>query len=218
MSRVLTAVALCLGPVLPASAQGVTAGEAATLPRLIDAECLDLIEDAIGCEQAILLASESAEDSADLIILTDRRSDTGGVPLLVARDIAFNGALWGMSPWLEQAENGSLLVMSEQTGIGRQAWSQVLTLAWRDGGFVVAGLTWQSYDRLTGSTADCDVNLLTGDYAASAVKSDPATGTDRTILSDQGRIEGARIPAADWGAMAVFPAPCAAAQSALSEG
>lgn len=216
-SLAATAVACALIPAPPAAAQGITEGALATLSRLIDAACFDLIPDAIGCEQAILLANDQ-DDSADLVVLSDRRSEGGAQPFLIARAIAFNGTLWGMSPRLEQAGNGSLLVQSEQTGVGRQPWSQTLTLAWRDGAFIVAGLTWQGHDRLTGSSADCDVNLVTGDYRATGRRADPATGTERVILSDAGRIAGARIPAADWGAAGVFPAPCVAAQATLSEG
>jgi hypothetical protein len=47
--------------------------------------------------------------------------------------------------------------------VGRDRWSQSLTLAWRDATFVVAGYSYSSRDTLVaGSESSCDVNLLTG--------------------------------------------------------
>ena len=206
-------LALCLAAPAPAAAGGLDAAETATLPRLIASACFDLVPDRPGCETAILMASATEPDRADLVVLTDRRGDPAVEPLLVARGIAFNGAMFGMQPRLAQAANGSLLLTSENSGVGRTAWTETLTLAFRDGGFVVAGLTWQAFDRITGGAAGCDLNLLTGDYAASAQRPDAGT-----VLSETGRLAGARIAAADWVAQSVFPAPCAEAEAALSEG
>ncbi|NKX43874.1 hypothetical protein [Roseicyclus persicicus] len=199
---------------LPAAAQDLATPEAATLPRLIESACLDLAADHTGCEQAILLASGTEPDLADLIVLTDRRSDPAAAPLLVARGIAFNGAMWGMAPSLAQAENGSLLLRSEQTGIGRFPWMQTLTLAWREGRFVVAGFTWDSYDRARGGSARCDVNLLSGAFVAEASVPD-ATGAAQAVHAAEGRMEPLRIAAADWTHDALVPAPCTAAAEAL---
>lgn len=71
---------------LPATAQNLRPEEAATLPRIIDHQCLDLIEDMIGCENVILLAGE--EDAADLLILPDARDTENTAPILIARNFA----------------------------------------------------------------------------------------------------------------------------------
>jgi len=196
---------------LPAAAQDLSPPEAATLPRLLASACLDLVEAFNGCEQVILLASEVEPDTADLIILTDWRTDPAGAPLLIARAIVFNGPMWGMAPDVEQAGSGSLLLRSGQIGIGNVPWSQTLTLAWRDGGFIVAGYTWSAYDRTTTDTAECDVNLVTGDYTISATR-DGAPRLDRS-----GRIAPMARPAAAWAIDAPAPEPCDEAAAFLIE-
>ena len=213
---VLAALALCAAP-LPALAEGLSPGEGAEFPRLIDSACLDLVEAHTGCEQAILVASETEPDRADLIVLTDWRTEPASAPLLVARAIAFNGAMWGMAPTLEQAGNGSLLLRSEQSGIGRFPWFETLTLAWRDGRFVVAGFTWSSYDRAMGGGMSCDVNLLTGDYVAQATRVSPGTETETAVFDETGRIAPMVRAAADWGSDAPFPDPCSRAMAALAQ-
>jgi hypothetical protein len=193
---------------LPATAIAQTAldDETRIMGRLIDSRCVDL-HDTIGCEMVILLASETEPDRADLMILTDRRSDKGAQPLLVVRDIAFNGAMWGMAPSLDATPNGSLVVHSEQTGIGRHAWNQTLTIAWRGGAFVVAGVTYGTWDRMTASTAVCDVNLLTGAWETRRTDQNE----DGEVLRDatrSGRDMAQKVLLADWHADRALPAPC----------
>ena len=212
----LAAATLALAP--PALAQDLSGAEATLLPRIIDSACFDLIEAYNGCEQVTLLSSETQPDAADLIILTDRRTDPSGAPLLVARSIVFNGPMWGMSPSLAQAENGSLLLTSEQIGIGRHAWTQTLTLAWRSGAFVVAGYTWSSYDRIDAGSVTCDVNLLTGDYVANALRGGVDGRAETVLVDDRGRIAPMALPPTLWTLDTPAPAPCTAAIDRLFEG
>ena len=109
---------LALALVQPALAQGLSGAEATLLTRVIETACFDLIEAYNGCEQVSLLTSETSPDAADLIILTDRRTDPSGAPLLVARSIVFNGPMWGMSPTLAQAGNGSQCVLGRLVNVG----------------------------------------------------------------------------------------------------
>lgn len=77
-------------------------------------------------------------------------------------DVAWTGAMAGQAPWLELTPGGSLAVISENTGIGRDRWHMTLTIAHRDG-LRVAGVTYEWYDTLdpeAGGT--CDLNLLSG--------------------------------------------------------
>ncbi len=62
------------------------------------------------------------------------------------------------------SRNGaSLLVRSQNDAIGRTAWNQTLTIAWRDNRLVVAGLTYQFQDKIDlRSSGGCDVNFLSG--------------------------------------------------------
>lgn len=194
-----------------ASAQTLSPDEAALLPRLIDSACLEIVEANNGCEQVILLASETVPDAADLVILTDWRGDPPSVPLAIVRNVAFNGVLWGMEPSMTVTERGSLVLSSQQTGIGRTPWTQDVTIAHRDGAFVVAGITYGSYDRAVGGEFTCDVNLLTGDFAVSALRPDPEDEEATiTVHSSSGRGEAIHLPLSDLTIDTPLPAPCLA--------
>lgn len=211
-------ISLALATAAPSTAvpqDALTVAEAELLPRIIDSVCADLVEERIGCEQVLLLASATTPDRADLIVLSDWRDDPASEPLLIARSAVFNGRLWGMAPSLDISDTGSLLVTSEQTGIGRFPWHQTLTIAHRDGRFVLAGFTYSTHDRAAGGGMTCDVNLLTGDYTVDARRVDAATEQEAPVLSDRGQIAPMDIDAASIGTNAPFPAPCEAGIAAL---
>jgi hypothetical protein len=144
------------------AAQDLTQTEAGFLPRIIDSLCVDLVDTSTGCEQVFLLSNPDEPDTADLIILTDRRTDPGGRPLLVRRSAFFNGAMWGMSPSLEGTENGLLYIRSEQIGIGRNPWMQTITLAWDTSRFVMTAFNYSVYDRALGGSYACTVDFRAG--------------------------------------------------------
>ena len=186
---------------LPATAQDLSPSEADILPRVLDIAQTALVPGGIG-ETALLLEGVEG-DAADLILL-DMADRT---PLLVARGVARTGGLAGQRPRLDPLPNGSLALHSEQIAIGRTPWEQSLTLAWRDGTLRVAGVTYMSYDRLTGASATCDVNLLNGAWETVAT---PEGGTEdpRSGQSTPG------APAlADWDE-ASLPQPCTEALEA----
>ncbi len=75
--------------------------------------------------------------------------------------------------------NGSIAVTSQQNAIGRNRWEQTLTIAYRNGDFVVAGYTYNYYDTLDPDAAGkCDYNVLTG---KAMVNDKPAKVAPRTI-------------------------------------
>ncbi|WP_341861904.1 hypothetical protein [Gymnodinialimonas sp. 57CJ19] len=205
--RFLSLAALALVP-LPATAQ--TSAEMEVLPRLIASACFDLVEERHGCETVVLLTSETEPDTADLLIFSDRRANAPHESLAVARNIAFNGPMFGQSPSLAQAENGSLQVIEEQIGIGRFTWTNELTIAYRDGAFVMAGQTYSTYDRIMGGSYSCDTNLLTGDWIASAERPDPDETQDAPIfdVTERGQIAGAHIALSQWNPEQSRPQPC----------
>lgn len=69
----------------------------------------------------------------------------------------------GQQPRLEITPHGSLLVISENSSIGRNRWEQVITLAYRNNALRVAGFTYRWYDTLNlDDNGVCDLNLLSG--------------------------------------------------------
>ncbi|MEZ5536090.1 MAG: hypothetical protein R3F02_10745 [Thiolinea sp.] len=119
-----------------------------------------------GAFDRAVLVDAGSEDGADLYIyLSDRAAENGDSMKLnvFMPGFAWKGNLWGMQPSLALNDANSLIVRTENTGIGREAWNQKLTVAWRDGQFIVAGYTYDSYDRIDpDNVLNCDLNLLTG--------------------------------------------------------
>lgn len=84
-------------------------------------------------------------------------------PALIKKNAAWSGGMWGQHPSLETSAKGSLLIKSENTGIGRDRWSQTVTVVYRNKEFIVAGLTRDAYDTLDPNAShNCDLNFLTG--------------------------------------------------------
>jgi hypothetical protein len=112
-----------------------------------------------------VLIDDPDNASVDLAIYTGDGTDPGQAPKLAAfaHDIAASGGMFGNTAELRQARNGALQVYSENTAVGRDKWERTMTLAFRGGRFVVAGLTMRSYDDLhPNSAASCDLNFLSG--------------------------------------------------------
>lgn len=154
------ALALLLLMAAPAAAE-LTPNEAAVLPRILSVQVLDMVAVTIGEERAVLMAG-AEPDTADLVVLAGAPDERAGEPLLVARGIAWTGAMAGQVAALEVSPAGGLQIVSQNTAIGRSAWTRRLTVAERDGALVVAGFTQEGYDRIDGSSLRCDWNLLSG--------------------------------------------------------
>jgi hypothetical protein len=172
----LAIVAMC--PVLLAGVAGAQTPPAAQVPGAVKPEpqkagpatplveiTLDLNGDSV-MDKATLMAAE--DEPAALHLFLGRRSGSGvafNAPV-IKPDLVFNGAMAGQQASLEAGRGGSLRVLSLNEGIGRNKWTQTLTIAFRNGRFVVAGLTYVTYDTLAlddpTSNYTCDVNFLTG--------------------------------------------------------
>lgn len=126
---------------------------------------------------------------ADLVVLTGD-GIYGLQPVVHLGDQVFVGRMAGQAPTVMARSDSSFTLHSENTGIGRSAWLQDITIAFRQGAFVVAGFTYTTYDRLdpeAGGT--CDVNLLTGGFelttARAGAMTQRGTGSERAFaLSD----------------------------------
>jgi hypothetical protein len=116
-------------------------------------------------DRAVLV--ENGDAGADLYIYRNlepaRDLVTPAKPFLVKKNAAWSGAMWGTRPSLEVNAKGGLLIKSENTGIGRDRWSQTVTVVSRNNELVVAGFTRESYDTLDPNAAhSCDLNFLSG--------------------------------------------------------
>lgn len=116
---------------------------------------------------ALLVAPENEDDDLSLYLyLMDAEH-----PLLrlavAAHNIAWGNhdldGMFGRDATIEALASGSIAVHSENSAIGRNRWQQTVTIAWRDGRFVAAGLTYSDYDTLDPEAGNsCDYNILTG--------------------------------------------------------
>jgi hypothetical protein len=101
------------------------------------------------------------EEGGDLYVFAD--AGEGWKQVAHAKDMVWRGAMYGQEAWMEATEHGSLKIYSENSVVGRNRWEQVLTIAYRNGVFQVAGYTYSYYDTIDpDANGQCDVNLLTG--------------------------------------------------------
>lgn len=136
-------------------------------------------------DRAVLTQSD---DGADLAIYRGVPAPEKDAPTLkpvfTKAGLVWSGQMWGTLPSLSVNGRGSLVVSSENDAIGRDRWHQALTIAYRDGRFVVVGITHDSRDTLDPKAGgSCDLNLATGQGSAMGR---PVT------------FPAAPIPLADW--------------------
>jgi hypothetical protein len=197
MTRQCIATALLTLLATPILAQSLTQTEAAFLPRLIFSTCIN-VHDNVGCETLVLLKSETQSDTADLLILSDFRDRDGpALPLAVARNVVFNGAMWGMAPMIEPRDGGGFVLTSEQIGAGRHPWHQSLDIIWRGERFVVSEYAFSSYDRIQNHSYSCNIDLLSGQATSEVTLFDMQTEQD-DITRVEAQIEPIHIDIADW--------------------
>jgi hypothetical protein len=114
-------------------------------------------------DRAILASSGSESDETELFIyLSDSLKESMKLSVH-KKNIAWRGGLWGTQPSLETNKRGSLIVISGNEAIGRDRWTQKLTIAYRNNVFLVVGYTYVAHDTLNPNyELNCDVNLFNG--------------------------------------------------------
>ncbi|RJT36369.1 hypothetical protein D3227_19940 [Mesorhizobium waimense] len=96
-------------------------------------------------------------------------------------------------PELTVLPNGSMKFYLPAMPQGSERTNQTLTIAWREGAFIVAGFTYEHDDALKDNAkSSCDYNVLTGKGKSS--KQQPDGKTVRKTVS----VDGAVIPFAEW--------------------
>lgn len=100
-------------------------------------------------------------DQADLYVyLNDSK---GGMELtLLKKSLVWAGNLAGTLPKLSTGKKGVFYVDSQNEAVGRNRWTQRLTLAYRSNEFLVIGYTYTARDTLDPKySLSCDFDLLT---------------------------------------------------------
>jgi hypothetical protein len=163
----LPTTALCL-----LLAAGAAATPAAAADRIVDAVVGDWNKDGASDLAVLFVSSADGAEENDTgeigigIYLRNTEHDLL-VPATIVPDKVWGNApagddgIYGQEPSIKATASGSITVTTRNEGIGRDRWRQVLTLAFRDGGFVVAGFTYDYYDTLDPDrNGSCDLNLL----------------------------------------------------------
>ncbi len=127
---------------------------------------------------AVLLL-RAADGMADLVLYQGAPED-GLHPLITLPASVSAGPLAGSAPTLEARSDTSFAIVTQQTGFGRTPWTQVVTVAFRNGTYMVAGFDYDFYDRLDLSHyGGCSVNLLTGRFTLTLGPGDEAPEVHR---------------------------------------
>lgn len=154
----------------PLVALATPAAAQVPLARVLSAVSLPLSGE--GLDVAILV--DNLDSGADLYLyagLDHSKLEAGVEPTLVKKNAAWSGAMAGTRASLAASEKGSLLIKSANEGIGRGRWSQTLTVVYRNGAPIVAGLTREERDTLDlAAGGSCDLNFLTGEGTRSGKK------------------------------------------------
>lgn len=138
-------------------------------------------------DRAVLTQNDDA--GADLTIFRAVPAPDGSAAALKAaffkKAVVFSGQMWGTLPSLSINGKGSLVIASANEAIGRDRWTQTLTIVLRGNAFVIAGITHASRDTLEPKAggSSCDLNLLTA----------KGTADGKTVVEKL-----SPIPLADW--------------------
>lgn len=172
IAQKIAAALVCAAPLLVGAQAHAQEGakEGGIRPQdVLDAATGDWNKD--GRDDLALLATTSGDDMQVGLYVYLREEETNGTLLTLALavpDKIWGGrggetAAFGQEPSIRALSNGSIAITTQNFGIGRNRWEHTISLAHRDGRFVVAGLTFNSYDTLQEEEPlSCDLNLLTG--------------------------------------------------------
>ena len=104
-------------------------------------------------------------------------------------------------PELTMLPNGSIKFYLPAIPVGSERTNQTLTIAWRDGAFIVAGAAYDYHDYLKDNVESaCEYNVLTGKGKSS--KKQPDGSTKHKTVS----VEGQTIAFKDWNPGTAFAA------------
>ena len=116
-----------------------------------------------GVKDRVMLLRDTDGDDVDLAVYLSASGKLPGEPTFYKKAFGWTGDMAGTTPTLSVNRAGSLVILFQNDAIGRDRWSQQLTIAWRGGAMVVAGYDYTSRDTLAPDQGgNCDVNYLSG--------------------------------------------------------
>lgn len=164
------ALLLCAGPwlwPLPGRAAEPEGAPGDGFDRVIDAAIGDWNEDGHP-DLALLIAPSSPTTSVMAELRVYIRQKPEGSFLAPAQTLT--QSVWGYWPKASgrgrepslRVVGGALAIVERNTSTGRYRFQRQRTLAWREGGLVIAGLSDVIHDTQSQTRVLCDLNLLTG--------------------------------------------------------
>ncbi|MCP5037800.1 MAG: hypothetical protein GY945_09405 [Rhodobacteraceae bacterium] len=149
------------------------------------------------------LAEDPGNDSATLKLFVGQASGEFVLHMTADELVWLGSATAGQQPELAVSEFGSLRVTSMNEAIGRNRWHEVLTIAYRQDTYKIAGYTHFWYDTLDlEAQGMCDISLLTG-------KGEMTLGSGE--VKTPFRTDLRAMPVANW--IREIPAVCLAAMN-----
>jgi hypothetical protein len=110
-------------------------------------------------DRAILIEDEAPEARLVIYTATQDGMDSG----TELKEPVWSGFIHGQFAQLHTIGRNSLSVISSNQSIGRNRWTQHLTIAYRRNAYRVVGFTYDFYDTLdAANNGSCDVNYLSG--------------------------------------------------------
>ncbi|MDQ2104338.1 hypothetical protein [Azospirillum isscasi] len=183
---------VCVGAVMIASstlaATGVLAAGPGATPVIAEITA-DLDGDGVP-DRAVLADADSEVGLAVYLSVGGRLP---AEPTVYNPAIGWSGGIAGQTPALTVNARGALVAVFENASVGRNRWSQRLTIAFRKGELVVAGYTYAARDTLDPKGGgNCDINFLSG----------KGTRNGKTVTVSSGP-----VPLAAWSDQSI-PAAC----------
>ncbi len=106
-------------------------------------------------------------------------------PLVYAPHAAITGPYWGMVPWLEFDEGGTLILHSENRAFGRNKWEATLSIVERNGSFIVSAYGLSAYDSLDQDNfTDCNIDMLAQKVVLNASEITPYPLPSEVLIED----------------------------------
>lgn len=184
-------------------------GSAKNRQAMVDGISDDMIAKVNGVEQIVNIAGPKDMDETKAVILKSDDGETGKLYIIGTKGIKNyylaaaealtleleDKSMAGRESSIRVNKQGSLVLNIQNSSVGRGRFSSDITIAYRNGEFVVAGFTNQNYDTVTNEGGSCDLNLLTG----KGVKDGKAIKVNAKILAESLNDDDARLYSCqDW--------------------